>query len=92
MELNLTKETRDQALHGGIATAICAMAALAHPISWALAGFMCGMIREVTEDEFDLEAGERKLDWKTLVGVFNTSKLDLAGWTLIPMVAGVFLL
>lgn len=87
----LSAETRDQLLHGGVGLLICLLGWTGNPFGWALAGFVSGTVREVTEQEFAQIEG-RRLDLGVVLDAIKGSKMDLAGWTLIPFVAGVLIL
>lgn len=76
----MNKEIRDQALHCAAAILCLLPIALAPNIlTGAVGGFLCGMIREVTEEgEVSLAAVRHALG----------SKLDLSFWALGGAIAG----
>ena len=75
------KEYRDQALHCAAAILCLLPIALApNLLTGALSGFMCGMIREMTE--------EGEISLPALEGAFK-SKLDLSFWALGGAIAGL---
>lgn len=72
----LRKEPRDQSCH--VAWAVITLLPVAlwpSAITFALAGFMCGLIREVTEEGAPVTPGK-------VFYAIAVSKLDLAFWTL----------
>lgn len=72
----LLKELRDQSLHMGWCAAILLPVALwPGLLTFALAGFGCGLIREVTEEGAPVTPGK-------VLYAARVSKLDLAFWTL----------
>lgn len=77
----MQKEIRDQALHCAAAILCLLPVALApNIITGAVSGFLCGLIREVTEEgEVSLAA------LKSALG----SKLDLSFWALGGALAGL---
>lgn len=73
------KELRDQSAHAVAAlVALLPAAIFPHVLTFALAGFALGMVREVTEEGV-----------VTLGAAKRASKLDLAFWTLGGAVAGL---
>ena len=78
----MTKEIRDQLAHAGFAV-LCLLPLALSPniVGGAVSGFLCGMIREVTEEgEVSLAAVRAALgSWK-----------DLCGWSLGGLVLGLF--
>lgn len=77
----MTKEIRDQLAHAGAAILCLLPVALAPNIfTGMVSGFLCGMIREVTEEgEISLAAVRHALgSWK-----------DLCGWSLGGLIVGL---
>lgn len=76
------KELRDQPAHAGAAI-LCLSPIVILPgiIGGAISGFLCGMVREITEEgEVSLESLKSALgSWK-----------DLCGWTLGGVLLGLF--
>lgn len=77
----MNKEIRDQALHSAAAI-LCLLPVAFAPnlLTGALSGFLCGMIRELTEEgEVSLAAIKAALG----------SKLDLSFWALGGAIVGL---
>lgn len=66
------KEIRDQLAHVAFAFLILAWTT-AGPIGWIIAGGLCGMIREVTEEGKPVTPAK-------IVYAFKVSKRDVAFW------------
>jgi hypothetical protein len=79
----LRKELRDQPLHVGWCAAVLLPVALWPSLpTFTLAGFMAGLIREVTEEGAPVTPAKV---WRAI----TTSWLDLAFWTLGGALVGM---
>jgi hypothetical protein len=80
------KELRDQSAHA-VACALVLVPALVAPsiASFTWAAFMCGLIREVTEEGTPVTAAK-------VAKAIGTSKLDLFFWTLSGAILAAMLL
>lgn len=80
----LRKQITDQAAHGAVALGVLSLAATGEPLGFALAGFLIGMVREVTEAGLPVTWSKIKA-----APVHSDAPLDLTFWTLGGLLAGL---
>lgn len=77
------KQVIDQALHGAVAFLVISAAQFG-PFGGAVAGFLCGMVREVTEAGLPVTWAKIKA-----APLHSDAPLDLSFWTLGGLLAGL---
>lgn len=82
--MSQTTQVRDQALHTIVAAIAVSAVLHAGPAGGAIAGLICGLIREVTESGTPVEFGKVKAQLTQTDAPF-----DLAFWTLGGLIAGL---